>query len=141
MIIVSVPCVLTPRLTIGTTSSTSAAHSSNLQLIRVELPTRDSTKKIDKSCNEKTGKPRFHNLVSELKVRGRVGTKIGEEKSQRTNVVDRATRTSTIQDDHWTSRQSANSREKQSKHQNCQGGQDKSSAMKTVQRKFIGRSR
>ena len=51
--IVSVPCVLTPRLTIGTTSSTSAAHSSNLQLIRVELPTRDSTKKIDKSRNEK----------------------------------------------------------------------------------------
>ena len=51
--IISVPCVLNPRLTIGTTSSTSAAHSSNLQLIRVELPTRDSTKKIDKSCNEK----------------------------------------------------------------------------------------
>ena len=53
MTIISVPCVLTPRLTIGTTSSTSAADLSNLQLIRVELPTRNSTKKIDKSGNEK----------------------------------------------------------------------------------------
>ena len=53
MTIVSVPCVLTPRLTIGTTSPPSAAHSSNLQLTRVELSTREATRGIDKSRNEK----------------------------------------------------------------------------------------
>ena len=53
MTIVSVPCVLTPRLTIGTTSPPSAAHSSNLQLTRVELSTREATRGIDKSRKEK----------------------------------------------------------------------------------------
>ena len=135
-------CVLTPRLTIGTTSPLSAAHSSNLQLTRVELSTREATREIDKSRNEK-----LVNRASTPLITGG-GSESGREKGGReepetkhlVDICKRATKYYN-QDNHWTSRQRAKAKEVQSKSQRDQDRTEKSSAMEKGGRKSSGRRR
>ena len=85
--------------------------------------------------------PRFHNLVSELKACGRVRTRKGGREEPGENVWWTSDKRYTTQDDHWTSRRRANSKQAQSKRQIDEDRTNKSRAMKTEQKKFAGRSR
>ena len=132
----------TPRLTIWIRCCSRSAHWSNFQLTRVELSTLNSTTEIVISSKEKLITPRFHNLVLELEgvwksrdkergKRGAGGTTFGGQGDKR----------STTQDNQWTSRRCASSRQVQSKCQTDEDRTDKSRAMKTDRKKSAGRSR
>ena len=99
------------------------------------------TTEIVISSKEKVITPCFHNLVSELEGVWKSRDKEkGEEKSRKSNLWWTSDKISTTQDNHWTSRRRANSKQAQSKSQTDEDRASKSSAMKTVEKKSVGRS-
>ena len=86
-------------------------------------------------------KPRFHNLVSELKACGRVRTRKGGREEPEEDIWWTSDKRSTTQDSKWTSKSRASSKQTQSEYQTYEDQRDKSGAMETERKTSAGKRR